>query len=146
MDASRFIGKRSFTIWLSIGPKPWSSAELRVTATVLQDIVCNPGDVEFGSVASGETPSQTIDIEYAGPLAWKVSDVVVPKNAPFEATVKELYRRQDRVGYQVKVSLSKDAAPGEFHENILLKTNHPDAGLLPILVNGNIEKANKPRE
>lgn len=73
---------------------------------------------------------------------WELPDdrlPACPKEAPFEATVKELYRRPGEIGYQVKVSLKKNAAPGQFQESIFLKTNDPSSGLVPVLVRGNIQ-------
>jgi len=139
MDARRFNGARSCGIWVTVGPHHISEARLIVTEVSRDDIVCNPGEVTFGTVAPGQTPSAAVDVEYAGPLAWQVSEAVVPKDAPFEATVKELYRRPGQIGYQVKVSLKKDALPGQFQERLFLKTNDPKAGLLPVVVKGNIQ-------
>jgi len=144
MDARRFTGKKTCCIWVSVGPTYPSTAVLTVTAISREDIVCNPSQVTFGAVAPGQTPTATIDVEYAGKLAWVVSEAVVPKEAPFEVTVKELYRHpgddaHGEVGYQVKVSLKKDAKPGQFQESIFLKTNDPSAGLLPVWVTGNIQ-------
>jgi hypothetical protein len=139
MDARKFTGQKTAAIFLTIGPTYISTVRLTISAVSRDDIVCSPGEVVLDSVAAGQTPSATVDIEYAGQLAWQVSKAVVPKEAPFEATVKELYRRPGQVGYQVKVSLKKDAAPGQFQENIVLKTNDPNAGMLPVLVRGNIQ-------
>jgi hypothetical protein len=139
MDARRFTGPKTACIWVSVGPSNPSTARLIVSAVSRNDIVCNPSQVAFGSVAPGQTPSATIDIEYAGSLAWHISEAVVPKEAPFEATVRELYRRPGEVGYEVKVSLKLDAAPGQFWESIFLKTNDPSASVLPVPVNGTIQ-------
>jgi hypothetical protein len=139
MDARRFNGPRSVKIYVNVGPTYISTVRLTVTAFSLPDVVCSPGEVAFGSMAPGQTPSATVDVEYAGPLAWQVSEAVVPKEAPFEATVKELYRRPGQVAYQVTVSLKKNAAPGQFQENIFLKTNDPNGYLLQVLVRGNIQ-------
>ena len=139
VDARRFTGQKTGVIFVTIGPNNISTVRLTFTAFSRDDIVCRPGEVVFDSVAPGQTPSATVDIEYSGQLAWQVSKAVIPKQAPFEATVKELYRRPGQVGYQLKLSLKKDAAPGQFQENIFLKTNDPNAGLLPVLVRGNIQ-------
>ncbi len=117
----------------------FSQARLMTSAFIREEIACNPGEAAFGSVAHGQTPSQTVDVEYAGVDEWRVNEVVVPKEAPFEATVKELYRHPDKVAYQVKVSLKKDAVEGSFQENILLKTNEPKAAPLSLLVSGKIQ-------
>jgi hypothetical protein len=139
MDGRRFVGHKTVRLWVTVGPLYVSTIPLTVTAFSRSDIVCNPGEVAFGSVAPGRTPSATLDVEYAGSLAWRVSEAVVPKGAPFEATLKQLHRGPGQVAYQLKVSLKKDAEPGQFRENIFLKTNDPDAGLLPVLVKGNIQ-------
>ena len=141
MDARRFVGKRASVIRVTFGPTYNSTTTFTVKADSRNELVFNPGAVAFGSVAPGQIPSEIVDIEYAGKLEWQVSEAVVPKEAPFEAAVKELYRRPGEVGYQVKVSLKKDAAPGQFWETIYLKTNDPSAGLLPLLVSGKIQSS-----
>lgn len=143
MDARRFTGQKTVCIYVSVSP-PYSTAVLTLQAVSRNDIVCNPDTVAFNSVAAGQTPSATLDVEYAGPLAWQVGEPIVSKDAPFEATVNELYRHpgdahHGEVGYQVKVTLKKDAAPGQFQQSIFLKTNDPSVGLLPVWVTGNIQ-------
>jgi hypothetical protein len=139
MDGRRFSGHRSCTVYVTVGHPSFSEARLTVTALSRNDLVCNPGEVWFGAVTRGQTPSATLDLEYAGRLALRVSEAVIPKGAPFEATLKELYRRPGKVGYQVKVSLKKDTTVGPFQERILLKTNDPDTALVPVQVSGRIQ-------
>src|SRR5262249_12532103 len=76
MDAKRFTGSKTVTIRVTVGPEYTSTAELKVTANSRTDIVFNPSQVSFGSVTAGQTPDQTIEIEYAGKLEFKVSEVV----------------------------------------------------------------------
>ena len=141
MDARKFTGLKKVIIRVSVGPDFVSTAELVVTATSRADIVFNPGQVTFDTVARGQTPTRTVDVEYAGKLAWQVSEVSTSKEAPFAADFKELYRRPGQVGYQVKVTLKPDAAPGTFKEFVYLKTNDPNAPLVPVLVDGSIQSA-----
>ena len=82
-----------------------------------------------------------VDLEYAGPLDYCIGDVIVPKGATFEATVKEAFRRPGSVGYQVKVSLKADAAPGLFVERFVLKTNEPNAEALQVVARGYIQSS-----
>jgi hypothetical protein len=139
MDARRFSGPKSCAIWVTVGHPSWSEVRLKVMAVTRDDLVCNPGEVAFGPVEQGQTPSVLLDVEYAGSLALQIHEAVVPKGAPFAATVKELYRRPGRVGYQVKVSLKKDAPLGQFRQTLFLKTNDPGAALLPLQVHGAIQ-------
>ena len=139
MDARRFTAAKSVIIRVTVGPEFTSSADVKVTAVSRADVVFNPGDVEFGAVDHGQATSQTVDVEYAGPLDWHVSDLVVGKDQPFEATQTETYRKPGRVGYQIKVTLKADAAPGPVREYIYLKTNDPTSPTLPVLVTAEVQ-------
>jgi hypothetical protein len=138
MDARRFTGPKSVVVRVTVGPEYVSSAELKVTANSRADVVFNPGEVSFGTVSRGQSPSQTVDVEYAGILAWQVSEVVT-KDAPVDCTLKELYRRPGQVGYQIKVTLKPDAPTGALKHEIFLKTNDPASPLVPLLVEATVQ-------
>ncbi|HVS37604.1 MAG TPA: DUF1573 domain-containing protein, partial [Gemmataceae bacterium] len=139
MDARRFTGPKSVIVRVTVGPEFTSSADVKVTANSRGDVVFNPGDVEFGAVDHGQAASQTVDVEYAGPLDWHVTDLAVGKDQPFEATQTETYRKPGKVGYQIKVTLKADAAPGPVRETIFLKTNDPGSPTLPVVVTGDVQ-------
>jgi hypothetical protein len=141
MDARRFTGAKTVTVRVTVGPEFVSSAELKVSATSRADVVFNPGQVNFGSVTRGQTPSQTIDVEYAGALAWQVKEVVAGKDLPFTAECKELYRKPGQVGYQLKVTLKADAPLVLLKDYVYLKTNDPASPLVPVLVEANVQSA-----
>jgi hypothetical protein len=139
MDASKFKGAKSIIIYVTVGDDDHSStAEVKVSATARGDIVFNPGGISFGNVPAGETPKKTIDVEYAGDLEWKVTDVVT-NEAPVEASFKELYRKPKAVGYQITVKLKSDALPGAFKQELFLKTNDPASPLVPLVVDANLQ-------
>lgn len=69
MNTSVVSGSKTVTVSVSVGPQFISVAELSVKATTRQDVVFNPGEIQFGVVQRGSTPSQVIDVEYAGALA-----------------------------------------------------------------------------
>ena len=139
MDARRFTGAKSVIVRLTVGPEFTSSADVKVTASSRADVVFNPGDVEFGAVDHGQAASQTVDVEYAGPLDWHVTELAVGKDQPFEATQTETYRKPGKVGYQIKVTLKTDAPPGAFRETLFVKTNDPASPTLPVLVTGDVQ-------
>src|SRR4051794_29333459 len=95
MDARRFSGPKVVGIRVTVGPEYINSAELRVTANSRADVVFNPGQVSFGTVTRGQALTQTIDVEYAGKLAWQVSEVVA-RDVPYTVTISELYREKGR--------------------------------------------------
>jgi hypothetical protein len=141
MDARRFTGPKTVGITVTVGPEFISSAQLKVSANSRADVVFNPGEVNFGTVVRGQAVSQAIDVEYAGGLDWKVTEVVA-KDLPLDVTFKEMYRRPGlQVGYQVRVALKPNAPVGLFKENIFLKTNDPASPLVPVLVEGVVQSA-----
>jgi hypothetical protein len=138
MDARRFNGPKTVTVHVTVGPTFISTAELKVIGNSRADVVFNPGHVNFGAVSPGHTEAHTIDVEYAGVLDWKVTELLT-KDLPFEATFKELYRRPGQVGYQVRVSLKPDAPPGVLKRELHLRTNDPASPLIAILVEADIQ-------
>ncbi len=141
MDARRFTGSKTVAIKVKVGPEHISSADLRVSANSRADVVFNPGQVSFGSVPRGQKSTQSIDVEYAGTLNWTVTEAVVGKDAPFEATFKEIYRKPGQVGYKVEVTLKPDAPTGNLKDFVYLKTNDPAAATVPVLVDANVQSA-----
>jgi hypothetical protein len=117
-----------------------STAELKISANSRTDIVLNPGSVNFGNVQTGKKATQTIDVEYAGQLDWKVNEVNT-NDGPFEASLKELYRKPGKVGYQVAVTLKEDAPPGTLRHEFFLKTNDPASKAVPVVVEANLQAA-----
>lgn len=134
MDGRRFSGAKTVTVRVEFGPNHVSTAEVRVIANSRSDIVFNPGELNFGTVPRGQTPAQTIDVEYAGTLSWQIEQIIVPQGFPFNVVPKELYRRPGQVGYQLQVSLKPDAPVGTLKQEITLKTNDPSSPTVPVLV------------
>jgi hypothetical protein len=140
MDSSRFTGQKTVNLYITAANADYaSSTTLRVSAYSRTDVVVNPGQINFGVVPRGQaTAQQSIDVEYAGVLAWRVSEVI-KQEAPLDVTFRELYRRPGQVGYQVTVAIKPDAPPGLLKHELLLKTNDPASPLVPILVEANIQ-------
>jgi hypothetical protein len=143
MDARRFTGQKSVAIRVTVGPEYTSSADLRVSAVSRVDIVFNPGEVNLGTVAPGLSRTQDVSVEYAGAINWTVSEAKVAKELPLEASLKELYRRPARggfeVGYKLSVTLKADAPSGDLKQYVYLKTNDPAGPLVPVLVEAKVQ-------
>ena len=140
MDARRFTGGKTVGITITVGPDFISAAQLQVSANSRADIVFNPGQVSFGTVTRGQAVSQIIDVEYAGALAWQVTEASA-KELPLDLSLSELYRRPGQVGYRLKVTLKADAPVGTLKGDVFLKTNDPASPLLPVLVEATVQSA-----
>jgi hypothetical protein len=145
MDGTRFAGHKEVSVSVTFGPQFVSTATILVQANARQDVVLNPGQINFGNVGRGQQgPPQTIDVECAGIAGWKVVEVVQRSpNAPFTLKIENLPPRMANgagiVGYRLSASLKLDAPAGKFSEPIDLKTNNPLQPVVTFLVNGNIE-------
>jgi hypothetical protein len=144
LDTKRFTGPKTVTIAVTVGPEYTSTADLRLSFNSRADVVFNPGQVSFGVVPRGKASDKLeIDVEYAGALDWKVTEVVAT-DLPIDATFKEWYRRQGKataneVGYRISVALKADAPAGPFKQEFHLKTNDPNCPLLPVLVEATVQ-------
>jgi hypothetical protein len=146
VDTRKFSGPKTFNIFLTVGPEFVSTATLTVTANARSDVVLNPGEFNFGVVRQGQTPTQTLDVEYAGSADWRVSEVVKSAGAPFEVSINELYRQPPRgrtpgkAGYRLTLKLKADAPPGPIHHELILKTNEPGANqILSVSIEGTVQ-------
>ena len=90
MDGGRLNGFKSVTVSVTVGPEYISTATLKVTATARSHVDFNPGEFNFGVVQQGQQPAQTVDVEYAGLLDFRIKEVVKPAEAPFNVTMQEL--------------------------------------------------------
>jgi hypothetical protein len=140
MDGRRFTGAKTVGITITVGPDFISAAQLQVSANSRADIVFNPGQISLGTVTRGQAVSQIIDVEYAGALAWQVTEASA-RDLPLDVSLSELYRRPGQVGYRLKVTLKTDAPVGTLKGDVFLKTNDPASPLLPVLVEATVQSA-----
>jgi hypothetical protein len=146
MDGRRFSGPKSIQVFVTVGPEYVSTATLYVTANARPDVVLNPGQFNFGVVRQGQTPTQTLDVEYAGAFDWRVTEVVRSSHQPYDVTVEQLYRQPPRgrqagrVGYRLSLTLKPDAPSGPLNQELVLKTNEPGGSqFLSVVVEGTVQ-------
>jgi hypothetical protein len=142
MDARKFTAQKNITIFITVGDGTdyMSVAELKITANSRTDIVFNPGSVNFGSIPTGKKATQMIEVEYAGQLEWKINEIN-GNDGPFETSLKELYRKPGKVGYQISVTLKEDAPAGTLRHEFFLKTNDPASKTVPVVVEAILQSA-----
>jgi hypothetical protein len=140
MDTRQFPSpKKTITVYVTVGPKYVSTATLTVTANAQLDVAFNPGELEFGNVPRGQTPTKHVDVEYVGGGDWEVKEIVKSASAPFELKVEAL--PGGKRGYRILATLKSDAAAGPFKQEILLKTNDVSSPTLTFNITGTIQAA-----
>jgi hypothetical protein len=131
-----FTGQRGATLTVTFDRPQWAEVQLRVKGYIRTDVVLNPGQVNFGSVAEGEAGDKTIDINYAGRGDWKIT--AVKSDSPYiTATINEADRSSGRVGYELDVRLSDEAPAGYLNEQLVVSTNDRRSQF-PVKVEGRI--------
>ncbi|HEV2946711.1 MAG TPA: DUF1573 domain-containing protein [Gemmataceae bacterium] len=140
MDTLRFKRpeSRTVSIHVSVGPQYISTATVQVSANARGDVVLQPGQINFGVVAAGQSPAKSVDVEYAGVLDWRINEIV-KNDAPVEVVPEEWYRQPGKVGYHLRVTLKPDAPAGPLTKELLLRTNDPASPLVPVLVEATIQ-------
>ncbi len=139
LDTKKFAGQHKTTSVTVIFDQPsYSRARLRMSAYIRQDVVANPGVVSFGAVVQGQTPTRSVEIEYAGGLDWRIHAIEWDARY-FTVAAEELYRRSRRVSYRITVGLKADAPIGIVRKTLLIRTNDPTSPELEIPIEGSIQ-------
>lgn len=135
MDTRNFVGKKATVLYVPLVTASGREAEVRlaVSTTILSDIVLNPGTIDFGVVARGQTPSQTLTIDRVGMPTWQVQRMVSACKG-IDATLTETTRNGTSVSYLLSVSLRPDAGAGNLRDEIRLITNDPETPVFPVQV------------
>ncbi len=142
MDGRQFNGHKQVRVYVTVGPEYVSTATLTVTANARQDVVFTPGELDFGSVARGQSPSKFIDVEYVGGVEWQVTEIVKSAASPFDLkveTLPQLVNQPPRRGYRIHATVKADAPAGQFKQEVVLKTNDPSSPVLTFNVSGSVQ-------
>ncbi len=131
-----FSGQRSARLTVTIDQPQWAEVELNVKGYIRTDVVLEPGQVNLGSVAEGDTAQQSIKIEHYGRDDWQLTGV--SSNLPYiKPTLKEASRTYGHVIYDLDVELSGDAPAGYVHDELMVTTNDRRVEF-PVIVEGRI--------
>jgi len=137
VDGRKFVGQKTYFVHLTVQGERQRIATLQAAAHVRPDVVYNPAQVNFGQLSAGTVAKQVVEIEYAGTLDWRITELA-QENPWLEVTIEEMSRRPGEAGYRVQVALKPDCPPGELKTELLLKTNDPNLPVSPLLVEGTV--------
>jgi hypothetical protein len=145
MDGTRFTGQKTVNINVIVGPQFVSSANIIVSANARQDVVLNPGEIDFQTIPRGFPGDRSLEVECAGKPNWKVTEVRKSPAAPFMLKTEVLPQRNNNgapvVGYRLIATLKPDAPLGPFREPVDMITNDPEQPKVTFIVAGNIQAA-----
>jgi hypothetical protein len=145
MDARQFKGAKAVTISATLagqrdGKRFQSTAMLQIRAFSRTDVSVAPGQVAFGTVAQGQQPTQTVDVQYVGQqINWQITGADETNSQNVKATFRRTDQGRGMITYRLTATLKPEAASGALQDQIVLKTNDPTSPLLVIPVSGVVQ-------
>lgn len=142
VDTRNFKGQREATIKVTFDQPFPAVVQLHVYAYIRGDVVVQPGEARFDSVAQGEPATQKLAVTYAGRPDWKIVDVRTT-NAYLEAKATERSRTPEMTTYDLQIHLKPDAPAGYLRDQVILVTNdtNPKTTQVPVPVEANVVPA-----
>ena len=136
MDTKQVWGRKTTVLFVSVvtagGVK--GEAGLNVAATILTDVVLNPGTVEFGTVIRGQSPSVEIAIDRINAPQWRITRMVTACRV-INASCTEVVRNDGMTSYRLKIWLKPGITSGIVRDEIRLITNDRESPVFSIPVN-----------
>ena len=143
VDTVTFSGPRHAAITVKIsglkGGLPFAGeVNLDVSVNIRQDVVVQPGVVNFGAIPQGTLAERKTTIAYAPGLPnWQIM-AVQNNNPSLDVQLKEFARNIQQVSYELTVSVKANAHPGYINDQVVLVTNdiNPNAARVQVPVEG----------
>lgn len=143
LDTRRFLGQKDATIEVEFDRPFPAKFRLSLTSYIRGDVVFEPGEVQFGSVAQGQSVRKRVTVSYAGRPTWTVTKAIFD-SAALDLQIAETERAVDpntkvgKVTYDLWVTLKKDAPAGYFKDLVVLQTDDPNqqTARIPLTVEG----------
>ena len=117
-----FLGQRGATLTVVFNsPRP-GEAQLRVDGYVRKDVVCDPGELAFGTIQRGTPSVKSVDIMYAGQANWKILNAESAITG-LDLHVEETSRQDGRVNYLLTATYTPTDTVGYLNGDIYLRTS-----------------------
>jgi hypothetical protein len=135
MDTRNFVGLKSTILFVSLVTAGGREGETRlaVSSNILSDIVLNPGALDFGIVARGQAPTQTLSIDRINSSGWKF-ERLVSASKYLAGQLAETRRDGSGVSYTLSISLKPDTPAGPLRDELRLISNDPETPSIPVMV------------
>ena len=140
---TRNYGPKQATIKVEFTQPYRAIFELKTAANIRGDIVFEPGVIQFGTVAQGETVRKQVSIMYAGRSTWKILSAGTDSQY-LGLQIAETGRSVNPstgatlVNYDLWVTLQGSPPPGYIKDQVVIRTNdaNPQNSRVPITVEG----------
>jgi hypothetical protein len=136
-NTDSFTGPHGATLTVTIDQPFFAEVQLHVKGDIRNDVVVEPGSVQYGSIDQGIAFDQQVTVNYGGSSAWQILDVK-SFNPHITAKAIEAARSDGHVSYTLKVRVDQTTPAGYLNDHLMLVTNDASGGQIPVLVEGQI--------
>ncbi|MCU0709531.1 MAG: DUF1573 domain-containing protein [Pirellula sp.] len=130
-------GAKAATVTVTFDKPSFGEVQLHVKGYIRTDVVFQPGEVSFGSVAQGESKTLDILVDYAGKPSWEITNVRCDEDC-IEIEKEEVSRKNGRIQYSMKVRLNEEAPSGPLVSEIVIQTNDRNLTTVPLRLTANV--------
>jgi hypothetical protein len=139
MNTWKFKGHKNSNVDVTLQYEGGQPLTVRVPihAEIRQDILVNPGSVNFGTIARGEEATKRIAVKVARP-GMQLTEVRTGKGF-LSADISERSRSAGETVYEVAVKIDPAAPEGAITDRVWLMTNDRQAPYVPVAVSAVVE-------
>lgn len=132
-----FLGQHGATLTVTIDKPYYAEVQLRVAGNIRGDVTFDPPFMDLGNVDLGKGSERTVRVTHVGSTPWEIKDVR-SANANFEVQLSKPTHTASQSAYDLTLKLKADAPAGYVKGQLILVTNDPRAGQIPMDVEGRI--------
>lgn len=137
INTKSFRGQRGATINVTFDRPAPAVVQLDVKANIRDDVVFNPGSVDFGAVDQGKSADRYVAVSRLTPGDWRVVDVKT-SNPLISAEIVGHRRSGPWMTSDLRVQVREDAPPGYLKDHLFLTTSDGHSRAIPLEVEGRI--------
>ncbi|MFM9058326.1 MAG: DUF1573 domain-containing protein [Planctomycetaceae bacterium] len=132
-----FLGQHGATLTVSFDKPFAAEVQLRVAGHIRGDVSFEPPFVDLGNVDLGKGAERKVRITRVGSTPWAISDVR-SANPNFEVVLSKPLKTPAQTVYDLTMRLKPEAPAGYMKGQLILVTDDPRAGQIPMDVEGRV--------
>jgi hypothetical protein len=135
-NSSGYVGKVSKWVYVHSNDPNGEKVKLRITCTVVVDILVRPSAISFGKIQLGEPTSSKFTLL---PMKLEKIEVKEVKVSSEHLTYRVSdYSDGGKDGYEIEVTLDSEMPVGDFTEIVKVHTNSEEHPVLSVNVRGQV--------
>lgn len=140
INSDKFLGTKGATITVTFDKPQYAEARLQVRTFIRDDVVLNPGSIEFGAINQGSAAEQRLAIGLAAENGWRITGVK-SDNPHLSGQVAQVSSDSGQTVYHLTVRLDGKVPAGYLRDHVMLLTNDPQRSQIPVTVEGRVTSA-----